>query len=112
VYNSRFYALKVLKKKQIVQSNQVEHVNEEKRILEQIRHPFLVKTWGTFQDPSNLYIVMDYVVGGELFSVLRRMQVRKKRATEGNLIAYKKNEENWTDSLYFRNKLFSASPIQ
>ncbi|KAG0026328.1 camp-dependent protein kinase catalytic subunit [Podila clonocystis] len=74
VYNSRFYALKVLKKKQIVQSNQVEHVNEEKRILEQIRHPFLVKTWGTFQDRSNLYIVMDYVVGGELFSVLRRMQ--------------------------------------
>ncbi|KAF8948148.1 camp-dependent protein kinase catalytic subunit [Haplosporangium gracile] len=74
IYNSRFYALKVLKKKQIVQSNQVEHVNEEKRILEQIRHPFLVKTWGTFQDPANLYIVMDYVVGGELFSVLRRMQ--------------------------------------
>ncbi|KAG0056543.1 camp-dependent protein kinase catalytic subunit [Gryganskiella cystojenkinii] len=74
VYNSRFYALKVLKKRQIVQSNQVEHVNEEKRILEQIRHPFLVKTWGTFQDLGNLYIVMDYVVGGELFSVLRRMQ--------------------------------------
>ncbi|KAG0276488.1 camp-dependent protein kinase catalytic subunit [Linnemannia exigua] len=74
IYNSRFYALKVLKKKQIVQSNQVEHVNEEKRILEQIRHPFLVKTWGTFQDQANLYIVMDYVVGGELFSVLRRMQ--------------------------------------
>ncbi|KAG0321353.1 camp-dependent protein kinase catalytic subunit [Linnemannia gamsii] len=74
IYNSRFYALKVLKKKQIVQSNQVEHVNEEKRILEQIRHPFLVKTWGTFQDHANLYIVMDYVVGGELFSVLRRMQ--------------------------------------
>ncbi|KAK3843201.1 MAG: camp-dependent protein kinase type 2 [Linnemannia gamsii] len=74
IFNSRFYALKVLKKKQIVQSNQVEHVNEEKRILEQIRHPFLVKTWGTFQDHTSLYIVMDYVVGGELFSVLRRMQ--------------------------------------
>ncbi|KAF9137353.1 camp-dependent protein kinase catalytic subunit [Mortierella sp. GBA39] len=74
IYNSRFYALKVLKKKQIVQSNQIEHVNEEKRILEQIRHPFLVKTWGTFQDHASLYIVMDYVVGGELFSVLRRMQ--------------------------------------
>ncbi|KAG0000005.1 camp-dependent protein kinase catalytic subunit [Entomortierella chlamydospora] len=74
VYNSRFYALKVLKKRQIVQSNQVEHVNEEKRVLERIRHPFLVKTWGTFQDLSSLYIVMDYVVGGELFSVLRRMQ--------------------------------------
>ncbi|KAF9583053.1 camp-dependent protein kinase catalytic subunit [Lunasporangiospora selenospora] len=74
VYNSRFYALKVLKKRQVIESNQVEHVNEEKRILEQIRYPFLVKTWGTFQDHANLYIVMDYVVGGELFSVLRRMQ--------------------------------------
>ncbi|KAG0306660.1 camp-dependent protein kinase catalytic subunit [Dissophora globulifera] len=74
VYNSRFYALKVLKKRQIVHSNQIEHVNEEKRILERIKHPFLVKTWGTFQDHSNLYIVMDYVVGGELFSVLRRMK--------------------------------------
>ncbi|KAF9973831.1 camp-dependent protein kinase catalytic subunit [Actinomortierella ambigua] len=73
VFNSRFYALKVLKKRQIIASNQVEHVNEEKRILERIRHPFLVKTWGTFQDQPNLYIVMDYVVGGELFSVLRRM---------------------------------------
>lgn len=75
VFNSRFYALKVLKKRQVVQSNQIEHVNEEKRILQRIRHPFLVKTWGTFQDSANLYIVMDYVVGGELFSVLRRMQV-------------------------------------
>ncbi|KAF9365276.1 camp-dependent protein kinase catalytic subunit [Mortierella sp. NVP85] len=74
VFNFRFYALKVLKKRQVVQSNQIEHVNEEKRILEKIRHPFLVKTWGTFQDTTNLYIVMDYVVGGELFSVLRRMQ--------------------------------------
>jgi hypothetical protein len=75
VFNFRFYALKVLKKRQVVQSNQIEHVNEEKRILEKIRHPFLVKTWGTFQDTTNLYIVMDYVVGGELFSVLRRIQV-------------------------------------
>ncbi|KAK3808387.1 MAG: kinase-like domain-containing protein [Benniella sp.] len=74
VFNFRFYALKVLKKRQVVQLNQIEHVNEEKRILEKIRHPFLVKTWGTFQDTTSLYIVMDYVVGGELFSVLRRMQ--------------------------------------
>lgn len=61
----------------------MEHVNEEKRILEQIRHPFLVKTWGTFQDPASLYIVMDYVVGGELFSVLRRMQVKITLAAFG-----------------------------
>ncbi|KAG9325538.1 hypothetical protein KVV02_007363 [Mortierella alpina] len=104
VYNSRFYALKVLKKRQVVQSNQVEHVNEEKRILEQIRHPFLVKTWGTFQDPSSLYIVMDYVVGGELFSVLRRMQVIKSKG-------YGKAADWWSFGIFIFEMLAGYPPF-
>lgn len=53
----------------------VAHSNNEKHILETVAHPFLVNMWGTFQDDINLYMVMDYVPGGELFSVLRRSQV-------------------------------------
>ena len=53
----------------------VEHTNNEKHILEAVANPFLVNLWGTFQDDANLYMVMDYVPGGELFSVLRKSKV-------------------------------------
>jgi protein kinase A len=72
--NGRYYAMKVLKKTEVIRLKQVEHTNNEKHILESVAHPFLVNMWGTFQDCHNLYMVMDYVPGGELFSVLRRSQ--------------------------------------
>ncbi|KAI9025209.1 kinase-like domain-containing protein [Phycomyces nitens] len=72
--NARYYAIKVLKKTEVVRLKQIEHTNNEKHILESVAHPFLVNMWGTFQDDANLYMVMDYVPGGELFSVLRRSQ--------------------------------------
>lgn len=74
--NARYYAIKVLKKSEVVRLKQVEHTNNEKHILESVAHPFLVNMWGTFQDNINLYMVMDYVPGGELFSVLRRSKVK------------------------------------
>ncbi|CAG8552700.1 2283_t:CDS:2 [Diversispora eburnea] len=73
-YNNKFYAMKVLKKSEVVRLKQVEHTNNEKNILEQVNHTFLINLWGTFQDCSNLYMIMDYVVGGELFTVLRKTQ--------------------------------------
>lgn len=54
---------------------QVEHTNSEREMLARVRHPFLVNLWGTFQDVNNLYMVMDFVAGGELFSLLRKSQV-------------------------------------
>lgn len=74
-HNHRFYALKVLKKAQVVKMKQIEHTNDERRMLSRARHPFLVTLWGTWQDSRNLYMVMDFVEGGELFSLLRKSQV-------------------------------------
>jgi len=73
-HNSRFYAIKVLKKEQVVRMKQVEHTNSERAVLEIVRHPFLVNLWGTFSDPTFLYMVMDFVPGGELFTLLRKSQ--------------------------------------
>ncbi|KAF2736202.1 Pkinase-domain-containing protein [Polyplosphaeria fusca] len=73
-HNQRFYAIKVLKKAQVVKMKQVEHTNDERRMLQQVKHPFLITLWGTFQDSKNLYMVMDFVEGGELFSLLRKSQ--------------------------------------
>ena len=75
-HNTRFYAIKVLNKDRVVRMKQVEHTNSEREMLERVRHPFLVNLWGTFKDSKNLYMVMDFVSGGELFSLLRKSQVR------------------------------------
>jgi protein kinase A len=74
-HNQRFYAVKVLKKQQVVKMKQVEHTNDERRMLQKVKHPFLITLWGTFQDSKNLYMVMDFIEGGELFSLLRKSQV-------------------------------------
>ncbi|TKA82623.1 cAMP-dependent protein kinase type 2 [Friedmanniomyces simplex] len=73
-HNQRFYAVKVLKKQQVVKMKQVEHTNDERRMLQRCRHPFLITLWGTWQDSKNLYMVMDFIEGGELFSLLRKSQ--------------------------------------
>lgn len=74
VHNGRYYAIKVLKKQQVVKMKQVEHTNDERRMLKLVEHPFLIRLWGTFQDSSSLFMVMDYIEGGELFSLLRKSQ--------------------------------------
>lgn len=73
-HNQRFYAIKVLRKAQVVRMKQVEHTNDERRMLQVVKHPFVVSLWGTFQDSQNLFLVMDFIEGGELFSLLRKSQ--------------------------------------
>ncbi|ORX52343.1 Pkinase-domain-containing protein [Hesseltinella vesiculosa] len=69
-----YYALKVMKKMVVIRNKQVEHINNERKVLAATNHPFLVKLFGTFQDNTNLYMVLSWVPGGELFSILRRQQ--------------------------------------
>ncbi|KAJ2782845.1 cAMP-dependent protein kinase catalytic subunit [Coemansia javaensis] len=68
----KYYAMKVLKKSHVVRAKQVEHVNSERRILAECSCQFIVNMLGTCQDRVNLYMMMEYVVGGELFTYLRR----------------------------------------
>ncbi|KAH9965426.1 kinase-like domain-containing protein [Russula dissimulans] len=71
-HNLRFYAIKVLHKEKIVKSKQIDHTNNEQQMLLAVQHSFIINLWGSFQDPTNLYMVMDFVPGGELFTLLRR----------------------------------------
>ncbi|KAI0221397.1 cAMP-dependent protein kinase catalytic subunit [Massospora cicadina] len=72
--NGCFYAMKVLKKSEVVRLKQVEHVHNEKNVLKKCNHPFLVSMLGSITDSVNLYVFMEYVAGGELFSYLRKFQ--------------------------------------
>ncbi|CAD6888123.1 unnamed protein product [Tilletia controversa] len=70
--SSSYFALKVLQKADIVRLKQVEHINNERDILSQVRHPFIVNLLRSYQDSKSVYMLMDYVPGGEIFSHLRR----------------------------------------
>lgn len=72
--NSRIYAIKVLKKQQIVEMEQMEHTKAEKIILQHVNHPFLVGLEYAFQTPEKLYFVMEFMQGGELFQHLRNQR--------------------------------------
>jgi len=58
---------KFLTKKNIVDRGEVEHTITERNILMRINHPFLMKLHYSFQTPDKLYLVMDFINGGELF---------------------------------------------
>ena len=71
--SGQYWAFKQLKKYEIIKSKQVDHLKNEVYILNSISHPFIVKMAGMTQDNRFLYIGMEFVVGGELFTYLRRV---------------------------------------
>lgn len=71
--SKNFYAMKVLIKADIVKMKQVEHTLNEKKILQTVRFPYLVSLIFSFKDFSNLYMVLDFISGGDMFTHLRKM---------------------------------------
>jgi serine/threonine protein kinase len=65
------YAMKILQKKHFNQTSTVENAITEKNVLMKSKHPFVVRLRYSFQDKDNLYYIMDYVPGGELFKYLK-----------------------------------------
>jgi len=65
------YALKAVSKAQIVQTGQQGHIMSEKKAMDALDHPFLVKLHQTYKDQDRLYFLLEPSLGGELFSVLR-----------------------------------------
>ena len=62
------YAMKILRKADMVEKEQVAHVRAERDILVEADHQWVVKMFYSFQDPANLYLVMEFLPGGEYFS--------------------------------------------
>lgn len=63
-------ALKIMSKAVVLNRNQLKHVLTERRVLSQLRHPFIVQYKDGFQDQYFLYIVLEYVQGGDLYSLM------------------------------------------
>jgi protein kinase X len=61
-----------MKKSRIVKQGQLAHVQNEIKILSRIRCVFVNELRAVFQDENSLYLMFDYLSGGELYSHLRR----------------------------------------
>merc|ERR1711962_1968185 len=69
----KIYAMKVLKKATIVRNQKdTAHTKAERNILEDVKHPFIVDLIYAFQTKGKLYLILEYLSGGELFMHLER----------------------------------------
>jgi len=69
----KIFAMKVLRKAKIViNQKDTAHTKAERNILESIKHPFIVDLIYAFQTGGKLYLILEYLPGGELFMHLER----------------------------------------
>ncbi|CAN6450599.1 unnamed protein product [Victoria cruziana] len=67
------FAIKALRKVDMIRKNNVERILAERNILITIRNPFVVRFFYSFTSKDNLYLVMEYLNGGDLFSLLKNI---------------------------------------
>ncbi len=71
--NKKLYAMKTLRKADVLRRNQVAHVKAERDILAEADNEWVVKLFFSFQDVENLYFVMEYIPGGDMMSLLIKL---------------------------------------
>ena len=69
----KLYAMKTLRKVDVLRRNQVAHVKAERDILAEADNEWVVKLFFSFQDSESLYFVMEYIPGGDMMSLLIKL---------------------------------------
>ncbi|KAJ4962595.1 hypothetical protein NE237_022534 [Protea cynaroides] len=69
------FAMKKLKKSEMLSRGQVEHVRSERNLLVEVDSRCIVKLFYSFQDSEFLYLIMEYLPGGDIMTLLMREDV-------------------------------------
>jgi len=75
------YAMKIISKAKVREYQMVEEIRREIRILYQLSHPNIIKMNNHFEDKSNVYLVMEWVGGGDLYKRLCKKKVLTEEET-------------------------------
>ncbi|KAE8665254.1 ABI1 isoform 1 [Hibiscus syriacus] len=70
--SGNIYAMKKLKKSEMLMKGQVEHVRAERNLLAEVASHCIVKLYYSFQDAEYLYLIMEYLPGGDMMTLLMR----------------------------------------
>ncbi|KAI0068871.1 AGC/NDR protein kinase [Artomyces pyxidatus] len=66
----KIYAMKTLKKEEMLKKDQLAHVRAERDVLAESNSPWVVQLFYSFQDPAYLYLIMEFLPGGDLMTML------------------------------------------
>eukprot|EP00283_Hemiselmis_rufescens_P016397 CAMPEP_0173449754 /NCGR_PEP_ID=MMETSP1357-20121228/43324_1 /TAXON_ID=77926 /ORGANISM="Hemiselmis rufescens, Strain PCC563" /LENGTH=640 /DNA_ID=CAMNT_0014416367 /DNA_START=27 /DNA_END=1945 /DNA_ORIENTATION=- len=80
--NGKIFAMKSIRKAHVVKNKKVRHTQTERNIMQMLNHPYVMKLHYSFQNSGKLYMVMDYLNGGDIFyhlSVSRRFSEERTR---------------------------------
>ena len=76
------YAMKILRKSAMVEKEQVAHVRAERDILVEADHQWVVKMFYSFQDAGNLYLIMEFLPGGDMMTLLMKKDTLSEECTQ------------------------------
>lgn len=72
---SEVVAVKKMNKSEMEKKNQIAHVRAERNILASAQNPWIVELKCSFQDDKYLYLVMEYLAGGDLMTLLMKKDI-------------------------------------
>ncbi|TPX14836.1 uncharacterized protein E0L32_004945 [Thyridium curvatum] len=73
--DGQVYALKSLVKTEMLEKDQLAHVRAERDVLAEAESPWIVKLYTTFQDARFLYMLMEFLPGGDLMTMLIKYEI-------------------------------------
>ncbi|XP_065940821.1 serine/threonine-protein kinase 38-like isoform X2 [Magallana gigas] len=76
------YAMKILRKADMVEKDQIAHVRAERDILVEADHQWVVKMYYSFQDQQNLYLIMEFLPGGDMMTLLMKKDTLTEEQTQ------------------------------
>jgi len=82
VDTGHIYAMKILRKADMVEKEQLAHVRAERDILVEADHQWVVQMFYSFQDPVNLYLIMEFLPGGDMMTLLMKKDTLSEEATQ------------------------------
>jgi len=76
------YAMKILRKADMLEKEQVAHVRAERDVLVEADHQWVVKMYYSFQDAINLYLIMEFLPGGDMMTLLMKKDTLSEECSQ------------------------------